>query len=398
MEERKQEFRTGLAIVIGLVILSGLIVFAGGLRFLHDYYQVKAKFPSAGGVKRGAPVRMSGVDIGSVAAIAIRASLDKQTYIEMTLELEQGYRIPTDSDIGITSDSMLGERFLEFTPGVAMTFLAAGETLPKLGTTPGTIDDALKGIPKIAESLQASLDNINKIIGDPRFQSDVRTAVENITTASGTLDSLLKEARAVVDENRGNVKTALGNLAEASEKARKFVDGLEGVKTEVMDSVKFVRAELAKFATSINDPALFEKIKKTLDRFDQMPDKLDSLVASLQKLADQEAPQILEKAGRIADDLHLTILQLKQDLAELAASAKATIELTRAGDGVIAALLTDKRLKEKLNIIADQGMYLLEHPVLFLLKGGYKERREPQEPKDDQSRPKVKSSPEPTGK
>ena len=31
----------------------------------------------------------------------------------------------------------------------------------------------------------------------------------------------------------------------------------------------------------------------------------------------------------------------------------------------------------------DQGVYLLEHPIMFLLKGGYKERKEPPEPKKE---------------
>ncbi|MDZ7814623.1 MAG: hypothetical protein U5N86_01060 [Planctomycetota bacterium] len=111
---------------------------------------------------------------------------------------------------------------------------------------------------------------------------------------------------------------------------------------------------------------------------------------------------MLEKSDKIAEEVYATVLQARQDLEEIAASFKQTIELTRSGDGLIAALLSDRKMKHKLNNMLDQGIYLLEHPIMFILKGGYKERKEPpdieEEEEENNSRPDEESSPSPTPK
>lgn len=376
MEEKRLEFRTGLAVVIALIILSALTLFAGGQNFLYDYYEIKANFKSAGGVKKGAPVRMAGVEIGRVKSISFRQEPDKTTYIEFVMEIMRGYKVNTDSVVAITSDSLLGERFLEITPGVNPAFLVQSETMAGLGQTPGSLEDALKAVPSLVDSLKIALDSINKVIADPKVQGDFRSALESLAKASGNAESLLRNVRELIVANTAGISASVENITAATDEARKFVTGLQEIRTEVHDGIKFVRAELESFSRRINDPTIFQKVHSALDKFDSLPDKVNELIAVLEGMAKGDADAIMKNVVKITEELNTTVLLLRRDLEEISASVKQTIALTREGDGIIAALLTDRKLRAKIDSVLDQGVYLLEHPVMFILSGGYDKRKE----------------------
>jgi phospholipid/cholesterol/gamma-HCH transport system substrate-binding protein len=85
------------------------------------HYDVTAKFDNIGDLKVGAPVSMSGVEIGRVA----RIDLDTKEYKAVVLlRLNASYnQIPTDSDASIYTQGLLGGKFVGLTAGGAETYL-----------------------------------------------------------------------------------------------------------------------------------------------------------------------------------------------------------------------------------------------------------------------------------
>ncbi len=85
------------------------------------HYDVTAKFDNIGDLKVGAPVSMSGVEIGRVA----RIDLDTKEYKAVVLlRLNAKYnQIPTDSDASIYTQGLLGGKFVGLTAGGAETYL-----------------------------------------------------------------------------------------------------------------------------------------------------------------------------------------------------------------------------------------------------------------------------------
>ncbi|HMK86986.1 MAG TPA: outer membrane lipid asymmetry maintenance protein MlaD [Steroidobacteraceae bacterium] len=84
-------------------------------------YEVTAKFDNIGDLKVGAPVSMSGVEIGRVS----RIDLDTKEYKAIVhLQLFSRYsEIPTDSDASIYTQGLLGGKFVGITAGGAETYL-----------------------------------------------------------------------------------------------------------------------------------------------------------------------------------------------------------------------------------------------------------------------------------
>ena len=64
------ELKIGIITVIALAIATGLIfLLSGEGGFFWQRYSIKTVFPDVAGLKPGAPVRVAGVEVGSVTAV-----------------------------------------------------------------------------------------------------------------------------------------------------------------------------------------------------------------------------------------------------------------------------------------------------------------------------------------
>jgi phospholipid/cholesterol/gamma-HCH transport system substrate-binding protein len=115
---------TGAFVALGFAALAFLTTQTTS-RGVHisspPHYDVIAKFDNVGDLKVGAPVSMSGVEIGRVA----RIDLDTREYKAVVLlRLNAKYnQIPTDSDASIYTQGLLGGKFIGLTAGGADTYL-----------------------------------------------------------------------------------------------------------------------------------------------------------------------------------------------------------------------------------------------------------------------------------
>ncbi len=108
-----------LEVVMGAVVLVICAVF-----ILFSYsnsqwkavegYEVIAKFSRIDGLVKGSDVRLSGVKVGTVKDIR----LDPGTYLAIVhIALAPDVLLPKDSSAEITSESLLGGKFLALVPG-----------------------------------------------------------------------------------------------------------------------------------------------------------------------------------------------------------------------------------------------------------------------------------------
>ena len=102
------------ALVIAVAVL--FFVFAYNTAQVETVagYSVTAKFDRIDGIQRGSDVRMSGIKIGTV----LDHRIDPETYLALvTMSIESDIKLPTDSSVSITSDGLLGDKYLALTPG-----------------------------------------------------------------------------------------------------------------------------------------------------------------------------------------------------------------------------------------------------------------------------------------
>ncbi|MCX8230680.1 MAG: outer membrane lipid asymmetry maintenance protein MlaD [Alphaproteobacteria bacterium] len=88
-----------------------------------DGYEVTATFDRVDGVNAGADVRMSGIKIGTVTKL----ELDLQTFLaKATLNIDRSVELPDDSSAEITTEGLLGGKYMAIVPGGAEDVIAPG--------------------------------------------------------------------------------------------------------------------------------------------------------------------------------------------------------------------------------------------------------------------------------
>jgi phospholipid/cholesterol/gamma-HCH transport system substrate-binding protein len=125
MAEREQWAETGLGAVVLVAALGFLgyaLAHAGGFGGSGGY-QLKARFGEVGALAPGATVSVAGVKVGSVTSVA----LDPKTFLADTvMTINPDVKLPTDSTVKITQDSLLGGQHLSIEPGGAVDNLKPG--------------------------------------------------------------------------------------------------------------------------------------------------------------------------------------------------------------------------------------------------------------------------------
>ena len=123
-KSRTLNLGTGTFVLLGFAALFFLTTqtTSRGLSFgSKPHYDLTAKFDNIGDLRVGAPVSMSGVEMGRVTNI----SFDTKEYkAVVTMRMDARYsQIPTDSDASIYTQGLLGGKFIGITAGGADTYL-----------------------------------------------------------------------------------------------------------------------------------------------------------------------------------------------------------------------------------------------------------------------------------
>jgi len=132
----------GLFILLAIAGLVFLAFKVSGLSSSHyaSGYTLTAPFDTIGSLKVRAPVKIAGVAIGRVTDIA----LDKQTYrATVTMMINGEYSIPTDSNVSIYTEGLLGSNYLNITPGYDKTMFKNGDEITQ--TTSALVLERLIG-------------------------------------------------------------------------------------------------------------------------------------------------------------------------------------------------------------------------------------------------------------
>ncbi len=87
-------------------------------------YEIHADFSGIGGLKAGDDVQISGVKVGSVSSV----ELVPESYLaRVRMSIDSGIELPLDTAALISSESLLGGRYLALEPGADEDFLEPGD-------------------------------------------------------------------------------------------------------------------------------------------------------------------------------------------------------------------------------------------------------------------------------
>ncbi|MDR2646398.1 MAG: outer membrane lipid asymmetry maintenance protein MlaD [Holosporaceae bacterium] len=99
-----------------------------------DGYLLTAKFDKADGLIEGGDVKVSGIKVGKIVGV----SIDPTSFLAVVkFTVLEGLKLPNDTSASVSSDGLLGKKYLSLTPGGNDAFLKGGD---EIGNTSGPVD------------------------------------------------------------------------------------------------------------------------------------------------------------------------------------------------------------------------------------------------------------------
>jgi phospholipid/cholesterol/gamma-HCH transport system substrate-binding protein len=238
-----REFRAGIFVLVGVLsVLIALFMLTDPATF-RGRYMVQTLVEDAGGIRRGDPVRMRGVNIGRIH----RFEMTPQG-VGITLEIEGEWEIPVDSRIRLQSAGLMGGLIADVVPGTSTEMARAGMMLEGQGGT-GLMEAAddlsnqassvmsrievlldeptVQGVQSSVESLNEVLEQLSEMsrVQADRIDEITRTLNRTASTLEGTLDTVGPDAEATLADARATME----ELRVTSAGLRNAVTSLETV-------------------------------------------------------------------------------------------------------------------------------------------------------------------------
>src|SRR3954465_5908296 len=214
------ELKIGL-LTITAIVIAAILVFSltGAKGFFWQRYTLKTRFPNVAGLAAGSPVRVAGVQVGSVKEILFAG---EQVDVVFDVNKKVQERITDKSTAFLGSVSLLGSSAVDIVP------MTKGTPIPEYGYVPqghakgqlsdiaeeasGTIDE----VTGLVHDLRQGKGTAGKLITDDRLYNElqqfVRTAgqmAREIQDGKGTGGKLLKDPKAAA-----SLKSSLKNIEE----------------------------------------------------------------------------------------------------------------------------------------------------------------------------------------
>jgi len=163
MKDSGIEYKVGL-LVVGAIVLFAAFVFVLGNFSLGSGYTLYVDYDFSGNVQPGAPVKVSGIEVGRVEEVEfLGGRLDEdsgrrvQVRVELWIENSARDSIRSDAEFFINTAGVLGEQYVEVVPGRDwdQPALAAGSVV--VGVNPPRTDLLVARLYEVLEAVSVVL-------------------------------------------------------------------------------------------------------------------------------------------------------------------------------------------------------------------------------------------------
>lgn len=306
------KLKVGIVVTIALLLLLFTVFFAGGIESLFSpKIEIRAQIKDVRGLRKGSPVWVSGIEIGSVKSIDLHAEYG--TLVTMSIDRKSAKYIRKDSTVTVQTIGLLGDKYIEISLGSPDAApIAAGDTIK--GVEQVEIKDIIKAgsntFVKITEFIGELKGFVKKIeksatgIANSKFLTDPQL-YNNLQDASKSLSTILKDFK----ESEGTMK----KLIEDPSLYNKMLSATSSVE-KFGKKVTEGEGSLRKLA---EDPELYENLSKASKQLAAVLDKIE---------AGEGVAGSLVKDKKLESEFKESVSELKsltKDLSELAKDIKA---------------------------------------------------------------------------
>ena len=275
----KQEITVGMLVVVAIALFIWGTLWLGGKSFKREP-NVTISFSDAGTLKRGSPVKVSGVQLGTVQDIQFQS----YGHVLVRIDLDKRVQPKRDASAELSSVGLVADAVINFLPG------SASEPLPLNTVIVGTVDKGIMGTAtelaakgkevlgniseltnkKLGEDLTKTLQAIQRmadLYSNPKVgpSAELEKTLIEVQRMGNRLDSTLNEFK--LSGTLARTDTVMSNLARLSADAR---TGLQRLDT-LLARVNRGEGTLGRF---VSDTALYVNAQRAIKSLQQLVDTL----------------------------------------------------------------------------------------------------------------------------
>lgn len=366
-----RELRVGIFTLIALAVLVILILNASGdFNPFERKIKLRARFPSADGLRAGNEVQLAGLKIGKVeevkllapdspdeakveAVFSVKETVDGQPIVE---------RIRTDSTAKLYSTTLLGnDKIILISAGsangspVKENYVLESTAQSSINQITESGDQLVKQLNKLAVPVTDIAQKINdgegtagRLINDPELYKNLNATLTETQATVSELQAVAQKVR----RGEGSVGKLLND-----ERLYNNIDKTTAQLQVIADDLRAGRGTAGKF---LRDEKLYNELNATV------ADARNS-IARLNQIAEKFVPLIDDlSAGKGTAGKFLKDEQLYNDARDTLVRFNSTAERVEnivssaeRGEGTVGKLLKDDSLYNNINQISSEGTKLV---------------------------------------
>jgi phospholipid/cholesterol/gamma-HCH transport system substrate-binding protein len=189
--------------------------------------------------------------------------------------MKEDVKIPVDSKVAIKSFGILGDKYIEITPGRSTEYVKSGEELKNI-VSYADYDEIFQNVSVAAKNMGETLVQFKGVI-DEKDKENFKQGLANIREASGGFKEM-------VAENKTNVNRIVANVAEASVKLGPIADKADSMVAQMNTIVQGVGEGKGTLGKLVKDEKLYDDAKEMVANLKSVSSDIEQGKGTLGKL------------------------------------------------------------------------------------------------------------------
>jgi phospholipid/cholesterol/gamma-HCH transport system substrate-binding protein len=326
------ELKIGLLTISAIVMATTLIfLLSGEGGFFWQRYPLKTVFTSITGLKPGAPVRVAGVEVGSVTAVAF---VGDRVEVVMEISREMQSRVTSTSSASLGSVSLLGEAAIDITassdgmPVPEWGYVPSGSAAGSLTEVTTQAADGIGELTALLQEIRSGRGTVGRLVTDESLYAQMNEVMEvaervvlNVSEGRGTLGRLANDPAAAqaLEASLQNFEAVTARMRAGEGSLGKLLsdDALAETLTSTTSNLDAITGQISRGEGTagklISEPELY-------DRLNSMSERLDTVMAGLQQ-GEGTAGQLLQDR-QLYDNMNSAIGELRQLVQDIRADPR----------------------------------------------------------------------------
>ena len=327
------QLKVGILAIVTLACITLLVfLLTGNSSWFKKQIELHMYTSDAAGLNSGSPVRINGIQAGSVRNVALSGENNPQRAIRVDFVIEQDMQrqVPVDSMATIASDNLLGStKFLQITKGTRPEVVQPNGTVKSADTR--QFDALIQQGYNVLDSLQLILGKVQDIVGqievgkgtigkllvDETLYNSLQNTVKQVELLTTTLNSKTGTIGHLINDDAlyGQIQGIVGridamtiDLQNGKGTAGMFLkdphlyNQLDSSITQLTDILTKLNNGEGTAGKLLNDPKIANQISTSLTKINVMLDKINSGQGTVGQLMIN--PQLYDSANGTTRELH----------------------------------------------------------------------------------------------